>query len=237
LNLLKRLLRKLFKSNPFEGQLERLKDGISSDAIEGEQSHLEATVILSPSMPTLDIEYKPMSKPILDQYGLFYALSPKPPDDSRNPSRYPMHRNHQDHMEDRGEQHPWLESIKNLCAIAIEWMNKALDKINSINDPKKYLDIHVESLLEVENDGDFNEQGSYFIIISSDPCSYEKSPDSLSLSNIAPHEIFNPLMLPIPKIFERVVANTFVYHKYCRSHCCSALRLVLDGKLLHQTTS
>jgi len=36
LNLQKRFLRKLFKSNPFEGQLERLKDGMSSDAIEGE---------------------------------------------------------------------------------------------------------------------------------------------------------------------------------------------------------
>ena len=46
-----------------------------------------------------------------------------------------------------------------------------------------------------------------------------KSLDSLSLSNIAPHEIFNPLMLPIPKVFERVVVNTYVYHKYCRSRC------------------
>ena len=80
-------------------------------------------------------------------------------------------------------------------------------------------DIYVKSLLEVENDGDFNEQGSYFIIISSDPCSYEKSSDSLSLSNIAPREIFNPLMLPIPKVFERVVVDTYVYHKYCRSRC------------------
>jgi len=54
LNLQKRSLRKLFKSNPFEGQLERLKDDMSSDVIEGERSHLEATLILSPSMPTLD---------------------------------------------------------------------------------------------------------------------------------------------------------------------------------------
>jgi len=120
LNLQQIFLRKLFKPNLFEGLLERLKDGTSSDVIEGERSHLEATLILSPSMPTLDIEYEPISKPILDHYGLFYALSPKTPDDSRNPSRYPMHRNHQDHIEDREEQHPWLETIKNLCAIAIE---------------------------------------------------------------------------------------------------------------------
>jgi len=62
---------------------------------------------------------------------------------------------------------------------AIDWIDKALDKINSRDDPREFLDIHVESLLEVENDRDFNEQGSYFI--SSDPCSYEKSPDSVSL--------------------------------------------------------
>jgi len=60
---------------------------MSIDAI-GLWSYLEATLILSPSMPTLDIEYEPVFKPILDYYGLFYALSPKPPDDSRNPSRY-----------------------------------------------------------------------------------------------------------------------------------------------------
>ena len=73
--------------------------------------------------------------------------------------------------------------------------------------------------LEVENGGDFNEQGSYFINTPSVPCSYEKSPDSLSLSNIAPHEIFNPLMLPIPKVFERVVADKYAYQKYFIS-CC-----------------
>jgi hypothetical protein len=37
LNLLKKgSLRKFLKSNPFEGHLERLKDDMSSDAIEGE---------------------------------------------------------------------------------------------------------------------------------------------------------------------------------------------------------
>jgi len=114
-------------------------------------------------MPTLDIEYKPISKPILDHYGLYNALSPKPLDDSRNPSRYPMHRNHQDHIEDREEQHSWLESIKNLFAIAIEWIANALDKINSRDDPREFLGIYVKSPLEVENDGGFNEQRSYFI--------------------------------------------------------------------------
>jgi len=126
-----------------------------------------------------------------------------------------MHRNHQGHIEDREEQHSWLESIKNLCAIAIEWMDKALDKINSRDDPREFL----KSPMEVENVGEFKEIGSYFINTPSVPCSYEKSPDSPSLSNIAPHETFNPLMLPVPKVFEREVADTYVYHKYCRYRC------------------
>ena len=161
----------------------------------------------------------PPLNPSLTPYDSFYALSPKPPDDPRNPCTYPMHRNHREHIEDLEEQHPWLENIKNLCAIAIEWVDKALDEIISRDDPRGILDIYVESPLEVENDGDFNEQGSYFFNTPSRPCSYEKSPDSLSLSNITAHEIFNPLMLPIPTDFERVVVDTYTYHKYCRSHC------------------
>jgi len=80
-------------------------------------------------------------------------------------------------------------------------MDKTLDKINSRDEPREFLDIYLESPLEVENDGDFNELGSYFINTPLIPCSYEKSPDSLSLSSIAPHEIFNLLMLTIPKVF------------------------------------
>jgi hypothetical protein len=46
LNLLKKgSFIKLFKFNPFEGYLEILKDGILSDAIEGERNHLESTPI------------------------------------------------------------------------------------------------------------------------------------------------------------------------------------------------
>jgi hypothetical protein len=69
LNLLKkRSLRKLFKSNPFEGYLEILKDDMLSDAIEGERNHLESTPIFSPSMPSLDVKFEPIFKPILDPY-------------------------------------------------------------------------------------------------------------------------------------------------------------------------
>jgi hypothetical protein len=57
-------------------------------------------------------------------------LSPKPHNNTRNPSKHPTYRNHLDHKEDQKEQHQWLESIKNLCAIVIEWMDEAIDKTN-----------------------------------------------------------------------------------------------------------
>jgi hypothetical protein len=73
---------------------------------------------------------------------------------------------------------------------------------------------------------------------SSNPCSHEKSPELIGLSNIATHKIFNPLILPVHKDFERVVVDTYVYHKYYRSHCVNLEigieRLILEGKPLHQ---
>ena len=96
-------------------------------------------------------------------------------------------------------------------------MDEALDKINPrVTNPREILDnkmtnecyrhgmmetmfspidIHEETTLEQEDD--VNEHGSYFVSTSSNPCSYEKSPKSIGLSNVATHEIFNPLMLSV----------------------------------------
>jgi hypothetical protein len=52
------------------------------------------------------------------------------------------------------------------------------------------IDTHEETPLELEDDID--EHGSYFTNISSNPCSHEKSPELIGLSNIAIYEIFNP---------------------------------------------
>jgi hypothetical protein len=45
-------------------------------------------------------------------------------------------------------------------------------------------------------------------------------------------------MLSIPKNFEKMVVDAYVYHKYYRSRCVnleiSTQRLVLEGKPLHQ---
>ena len=78
------------------------------------------------------------------------------------------------------------------------------------------INIHEETTLEREDDVD--EHGSYFMSTSLNPCSHEKSPELIGLSNIATHEVSNPLILSIPKYFERVVLDAYVYHKYCKSH-------------------
>jgi hypothetical protein len=158
-----------------------------SDAIEGERNHLESTPIFSPSMPSPDVKFEPIFKLILDPYDSPYSLFPKTHGDPRNPLRYPMYRNHLDHKKDREEQHQWLKSIKNLCAIAIECVDEALNETSLRGNPREIWDIYGESSLEARNNGHFNEQGSYFIKTPSNPCSYKISPDSLSLSLTLPH--------------------------------------------------
>ena len=100
------------------------------------------------------------------------------------------------------------------------------------------IDIHEETPLELEKEDDIDEHRSYFMNTSSNPYSHEKSPESIGLSNIATHKIFNPLVLLVHKIFERMVVDVYVYHKYYRSHCVNleigTQRLMLEGKPLHQ---
>jgi hypothetical protein len=100
---------------------------MSSDAIEGEPSHLEANHIFSHSMPALDILSEPISQPILNPYDPSHALSPKSHDDPINSLRQLKHRSHEDHKDDQEEQRQWqecLECMKNTYAIAKEWMDK-----------------------------------------------------------------------------------------------------------------
>ena len=97
-------------------------------------------------------------------------------------------------------------------------LEDVLDKINlRVTNPSEILDIHEDSTLELEKEDDIDEHGSYFMNTSSNPCSHEKSPESISLSNIATHEIFNLLILSVHEDFERVVVDAYVYHKYCKS--------------------
>ena len=192
-------------------------------------------------MSTFDVSSEPIFQSILDPDDPSYALSSKSHDDPRNPLRHPKHRSHEGHKEDQEEKQQWLEDIKNLCVIAIEWMDEVLDKINpGVTNPWEILDnkesnkcyrhgmvetiflpmdIQEESTLELVKKDDIDEHGKYFINTSSNPCSYEKFPELIGLSNIATPEIFIPLILPIYKNFKRVVVDAYVYHKYCKSRC------------------
>ena len=136
-------------------------------------------------MSTFDVSSEPIFQSILDPDDPSYALSPKSHDDPRNPLRHPKHRSHEGHKEDQEEQEQWLEDIKNLCVIAIEWMDEALDEINSrVTNPREILDnkmsnechrygmmetmfppidIHEETPLELEKEDNINEHGSYFM--------------------------------------------------------------------------
>ena len=97
-------------------------------------------------------------------------------------------------------------------------LEEALEKITPrVSNPRKILHIQEETSLELEKEDDIDEHGSYFMNTSSNPCSHEKSPESIGLSNIATHEIFNPLKLLVHKIFERVLVDAYVYDKYCKS--------------------
>ena len=88
------------------------------------------------------------------------------------------------------------------------------------------MDIHETSTLELEREDVINEHGSYFMAISLTPYFHEKSPKSILLSAITIHEIYNPFMLLVPKIFAGMIVDAFVYHKYCKSHSCFGMSLV-----------
>jgi hypothetical protein len=88
---------------PHVGHQEEFKDGMFSDAIEGEPSHLEDTSIFSPSMSTLDVLSEPIFQSILNLDDSSYTFFPKSHDDPRNPLRQPKHRSHEDHKDEQEE--------------------------------------------------------------------------------------------------------------------------------------
>jgi hypothetical protein len=112
-------------------------------------------------------------------------------------------------------------------------MKEALNETNSrVTNPSKILNI------QIGDEDDINEHGNYSITISLKPCLYETSLNSIDLSNLSTFEIFNPLILSIYKNFKKVVVDTYVYHKYCKYRLeIGTLKLVLEGKPLHQNTS
>jgi hypothetical protein len=94
-----------------------------------------------------------------------------------------------------------LISLINMTHPSLE---EVLDNIDlRVTNPSEILDIHEESTLELKKEDDINQHGIYFLSTSSNPCSREKTLESIGLSNITTHEIFNPLILPVHKGFKR----------------------------------
>ena len=105
----------------------------------------------------------------------------------------------------------WLISLINMTHPSLE---EALDKINpratnpweildnkTSNEYHRYemmetmfssVDIHEETPLELEKKDNINKHGSDFMNTSLNPCSHEKFPESIGLSIIATHKVFNP---------------------------------------------
>jgi hypothetical protein len=97
-------LRKPPKSNYHIRHREKSTHGISSEPLEGEPSYLEISSNLSPSMPTTDICFEPISEPILNSNDPSYALLPESYDDPRNSLRHLKHRSHEGHKGDQEEK-------------------------------------------------------------------------------------------------------------------------------------
>jgi hypothetical protein len=89
----------------------------------------------------------------------------------------------------RVESNPSLDpngELKSISLINMTYpsLEEALDKINPrVTNPRKILDIHEESTLELEKEDNINEQGSYFMNTSSNPCSREKTFELIGLPN------------------------------------------------------
>jgi hypothetical protein len=102
-------------------------------------------------------------------------------------------------------------------------MEEALDEANSrVTNPSEILNI------QSGDKDDINEHGIYSITTLLNPCSYETSPNSIGLFNLLTFEISKPLTLSVYKIFKRVVADAYVYHKYYKSRC--ALKVGVGGE-------
>jgi hypothetical protein len=70
-------------------------------------------------------------------------------------------------------------------------LEESLDETN----PSYIQYIHEESILETKDEDDINEHGIYSITTTSNPCSYETSPNSIGLPSFPIFKISNPLIL------------------------------------------
>ena len=196
-------LRKHLKSNPFDGHLERLKDGIAIL----EPNNFYYALSLKPPDDPMNLSRHPMHKSHEDhkedreeQHQWLKAI--------KNPCAITIE---------------WIDKEEALMDSDFgsisngEFLTPFEDEIH----PTTEEDIGETNLgetpnIQIRDEDNINEHG-IFIATSFTPCSYATSSQSFGLFNITTFEISNPLFLSIYKTFKRAVVDAYVYNKYCRS--------------------
>ena len=89
--------------------------------------------------------------------------------------------------------------------------------------------------LEFEVKDSTGEHGSFILVIPQEPCSFNASPESVTLCALSIHKEYNCLKVLSCKTFRRPVVAAYVYPKHCRFRGCTAT-LTLQQKLLDTST-
>jgi hypothetical protein len=83
--------------------------------------------------------------------------------------------------------------------------------------------------LELKRNDSTNEHESFSFESPCVLCSVLESLELIMLSATCFYEDPNLLLILVCKLFKRMVMDAFIYHKYCKSHCCTvALTLPLE---------
>jgi hypothetical protein len=84
--------------------------------------------------------------------------------------------------------------------------------------------------LETEGKDSIDGHGSFILEIPQEPCSFNASPELVTLCAPSTHEDYNHVKVICCKIFRRLVVDAFVYHKHCKFRGCT-VALTLQLKL------
>ena len=97
--------------------------------------------------------------------------------------------------------------------------NSGLESIDASieNKTPHAMDIHETPTLESKRRDSTNENESFTFEIPHGSCSILKSPEFVSLSITSFYEGHNHLLILIYKLFNRMVVDAFIYHKFCNS--------------------
>ena len=85
------------------------------------------------------------------------------------------------------------------------------------------MDILVAPTLESKRKDSTYEHESFAFKTPSDSCSLLESLEFMLLRAMCFYEDRNHLLIPVSKLFNRMVVDAFVYHKHCKSHGCSVV--------------